>query len=133
MFWITILLMKCDFCTLLVVIKVLNFMITIYMLLICCKWTYFICTSYASSGELIFEPGDKEVIIAVNVLDDTVPEEDRSFRVQLKNPKGGAEIGINGYVQITILSNVRYLWSCWICSGKDPTLGRQMVLCGITS
>uniref|UniRef100_A0A452G4T7 Adhesion G-protein coupled receptor V1 n=1 Tax=Capra hircus TaxID=9925 RepID=A0A452G4T7_CAPHI len=58
-----------------------------------------------SSGELIFEPGDKEAIIAVNVLDDTVPEEDESFRVQLKNPKGGAEIGINGYVQITILSN----------------------------
>uniref|UniRef100_A0A8C0C9F3 Adhesion G-protein coupled receptor V1 n=1 Tax=Balaenoptera musculus TaxID=9771 RepID=A0A8C0C9F3_BALMU len=58
-----------------------------------------------SSGELIFEPGDKEAIIAVNILDDTVPEEDEYFRVQLKNPKGGAEIGINGYVKITILSN----------------------------
>lgn len=67
--------------------------------------TYFIYTSYASSGELIFEPGDKEAIIAVNILDDTVPEEDEYFRVQLKNPKGGAEIGINGYVKITILSN----------------------------
>uniref|UniRef100_A0A8C3XBP1 Adhesion G-protein coupled receptor V1 n=1 Tax=Catagonus wagneri TaxID=51154 RepID=A0A8C3XBP1_9CETA len=58
-----------------------------------------------SSGELIFEPGDKEAIIAVNILDDIVPEEDESFRVQLKNPKGGAEIGINGHVKITILSN----------------------------
>lgn len=67
--------------------------------------TYFIRTSYASSGELIFEPGDREVVIAVNILDDTVPEEEESFRVQLKNPKGGAEIGINGYVKITILSN----------------------------
>ncbi|XP_036868013.2 adhesion G-protein coupled receptor V1 [Manis javanica] len=58
-----------------------------------------------SSGELLFEPGDREAVIAVNILDDTVPEEDESFRVQLKNPKGGAEIGINGYVKITILSN----------------------------
>ncbi|KAM5328541.1 adhesion G-protein coupled receptor V1 [Glossophaga mutica] len=58
-----------------------------------------------SSGELIFKPGDREAVIAVNILDDTVPEEEESFRVQLKNPKGGAEIGINSYVKITILSN----------------------------
>lgn len=53
----------------------------------------------------MFEPGDKEAIIAVNILDDTVPEKEESFRVQLKNPKGGAEIGINGYVRVTVLSN----------------------------
>ncbi|XP_008827569.1 adhesion G-protein coupled receptor V1 [Nannospalax galili] len=58
-----------------------------------------------SSGELIFEPGDREATIAVTILDDTVPEEEESFRVQLKNPKGGAEIGVNGYVRVTILSN----------------------------
>ncbi|XP_037657723.1 adhesion G-protein coupled receptor V1 [Choloepus didactylus] len=58
-----------------------------------------------SSGELIFEPGDREAIIAVNILDDIVPEEEESFKVQLKNPKGGAEIGINDYVKIIILSN----------------------------
>ncbi|XP_069912554.1 adhesion G-protein coupled receptor V1 [Oryctolagus cuniculus] len=58
-----------------------------------------------SSGELKFEPGDREATIAVNILDDVVPEEKESFRVQLKNPRGGAEIGINGYVKITILSN----------------------------
>lgn len=48
---------------------------------------------YSLLCELIFEPGDKEVIIAVNVLDDTVPRKTNAFRVQLKNPKGGAEIG----------------------------------------
>ncbi|XP_027630761.1 adhesion G-protein coupled receptor V1 [Tupaia chinensis] len=58
-----------------------------------------------SSGELIFGPGDREAIIAVNILDDIVPEENESFKVQLKNPKGGAEIGLNSYVKITILSN----------------------------
>ncbi|XP_016041836.2 adhesion G-protein coupled receptor V1 [Erinaceus europaeus] len=58
-----------------------------------------------SSGELTFEPGDREAVIAVNILDDTVPEEEETFRIQLKNPTGGAEIGINGYVKVTILSN----------------------------
>ncbi|XP_058512174.1 adhesion G-protein coupled receptor V1 [Ochotona princeps] len=58
-----------------------------------------------SSGELVFEPGDREAMIAVNILDDVVPEEEESFKVQLKNPRGGAEIGVNGYVKITILSN----------------------------
>uniref|UniRef100_A0A8C5REZ8 Adhesion G protein-coupled receptor V1 n=1 Tax=Laticauda laticaudata TaxID=8630 RepID=A0A8C5REZ8_LATLA len=58
-----------------------------------------------SSAELIFEPGDKEIVIAINIFDDTVPEEEESFRVWLKNPKGGAEIGSNGYVTIVIPSN----------------------------
>ncbi|KAH0505721.1 G-protein coupled receptor 98 [Microtus ochrogaster] len=58
-----------------------------------------------SLGELMFEPGDREAIIAVNILDDTVPEKEESFRVQLKNPKGGAEIGASGYVRVTVLSN----------------------------
>lgn len=53
----------------------------------------------------MFEPGDREATIAVNILDDTVPEKEESFKVQLKNPKGGAEIGINDSVTITILSN----------------------------
>ncbi|XP_033623594.1 adhesion G-protein coupled receptor V1 [Fukomys damarensis] len=58
-----------------------------------------------SSGELIFEPGDREALIAVDILDDAVPEEEESFRVQLKNPTRGAEIGIHDSVTITILSN----------------------------
>lgn len=67
--------------------------------------THFVNISYASSGELVFEPGDREATIAVNILDDVVPEEEESFKVQLKNPRGGAEIGVNGYMKITILSN----------------------------
>lgn len=53
----------------------------------------------------MFGPGDREAIIAVNILDDSVPEEEESFRVQLRNPTGGAEIGSQGSVRITILSN----------------------------
>ncbi|OXB60111.1 hypothetical protein ASZ78_001978 [Callipepla squamata] len=58
-----------------------------------------------SSGELIFDPGDMEVVIAVNILDDIIPEEEECFRVWLKNPKGGAEIGAHGFVNIIIPSN----------------------------
>ncbi|XP_053146642.1 adhesion G-protein coupled receptor V1 isoform X4 [Hemicordylus capensis] len=58
-----------------------------------------------SSGELIFEPGDREVVLAINIFDDTNPEEEEFFRVRLKNPKGGAEISVDGFVTIIIPSN----------------------------
>ncbi|XP_062985697.1 adhesion G-protein coupled receptor V1 [Elgaria multicarinata webbii] len=58
-----------------------------------------------SSGELIFEPGETEVVIAINIFDDKIPEEEEFFRVWLKNPKGGSEIGPNGYVTIIIPAN----------------------------
>ncbi|NXB81784.1 GPR98 protein, partial [Donacobius atricapilla] len=58
-----------------------------------------------SSGELIFEPGDMEAVIAVNILDDIIPEEEECFQVRLKNPKGGAEIGVHSFVSIIIPPN----------------------------
>uniref|UniRef100_UPI00398F1058 adhesion G-protein coupled receptor V1 isoform X2 n=1 Tax=Pristiophorus japonicus TaxID=55135 RepID=UPI00398F1058 len=57
------------------------------------------------SGELIFEPGDKEAVIAINILDDDIPEDDEIFAVRLTNAKGGAEIGFNNQVTIVIQSN----------------------------
>ncbi|XP_078413685.1 adhesion G-protein coupled receptor V1 [Cetorhinus maximus] len=57
------------------------------------------------SGELIFEPGDKDAVIAINILDDGIPEEDEIFAVRLTNAKGGAEIGSNDQVTIVIQSN----------------------------
>ncbi|KAJ8414918.1 hypothetical protein AAFF_G00024410 [Aldrovandia affinis] len=58
-----------------------------------------------SSGELRFEPGDGALEIAVTVLDDNVPEEEESFQLSLKNPKGGAEIGFNGHVTVVLPPN----------------------------
>uniref|UniRef100_A0A4W5MD34 Calx-beta domain-containing protein n=1 Tax=Hucho hucho TaxID=62062 RepID=A0A4W5MD34_9TELE len=58
-----------------------------------------------SYGKLRFVPGDRELEIAVNVVDDDVPEEDEQFRVVLKNPKGGAEIGFGGQVTVLIPTN----------------------------
>ncbi|XP_056394317.1 adhesion G-protein coupled receptor V1 isoform X2 [Hyla sarda] len=58
-----------------------------------------------SSGELKFEPGQSEAIFAVNILDDSIPEEDETFKVRLKNPKAGAEIGAHSSVTIIIPTN----------------------------
>nr|XP_057927104.1 adhesion G-protein coupled receptor V1 isoform X2 [Doryrhamphus excisus] len=58
-----------------------------------------------SFGELHFLPGDSELQIAVNVIDDDVPEEQEQFQVRLKNPKGGAEIGFGGLVNVVVPSN----------------------------
>uniref|UniRef100_A0A3B5LIK0 Adhesion G-protein coupled receptor V1 n=1 Tax=Xiphophorus couchianus TaxID=32473 RepID=A0A3B5LIK0_9TELE len=58
-----------------------------------------------SSGELYFAPGDRELDLAVNVIDDDIPEVEEVFGVKLKNPKGGAEIGFGGEVTILVPTN----------------------------
>nr|XP_014349406.1 PREDICTED: G-protein coupled receptor 98 [Latimeria chalumnae] len=58
-----------------------------------------------SSGELIFEPDDQELVIAINIIDDEVPEQEESFTVRLTNPKGGAEVGFNGRVTVVVPPN----------------------------
>ncbi|KAM8885173.1 adhesion G-protein coupled receptor V1 [Spinachia spinachia] len=58
-----------------------------------------------SFGELHFAPGDNELEIAVNIIDDDIPEEQEYFQVSLKNPKGGAEIGFGGHVTFIVPTN----------------------------
>ncbi|KAM9743556.1 adhesion G-protein coupled receptor V1 isoform 2-T3 [Menidia menidia] len=58
-----------------------------------------------SFGELHFAPGDSELEIAVNIVDDDIPEVEENFQVRLKNPKGGAEIGFGGQVDVYIPTN----------------------------
>lgn len=58
-----------------------------------------------SSAELFFQPGVSELEIAVNIINDDTPEVEERFRVSLKNPKGGAEIGFRGQVTVIIPAN----------------------------
>ncbi|XP_040011455.1 adhesion G-protein coupled receptor V1 [Xiphias gladius] len=58
-----------------------------------------------SFGELHFAPGDSEQQIAVNIIDDDIPEVQEYFQVILKNPKGGAEIGFGGQVTVIVPTN----------------------------
>lgn len=68
----------------------------------CCFFLYFLAFSF---GELHFAPGDSELEIAVNIIDDDIPEEQEYFQVSLKNPKGGAEIGFGGQVTVIVPTN----------------------------
>uniref|UniRef100_A0A665TER5 Adhesion G-protein coupled receptor V1 n=1 Tax=Echeneis naucrates TaxID=173247 RepID=A0A665TER5_ECHNA len=58
-----------------------------------------------SFGELHFAPGENELQIAVNVINDDIPEVQEYFHVSLKNPKGGAEIGFGGQVTVIVPTN----------------------------
>jgi G-protein coupled receptor 98 len=64
-----------------------------------------LCRHTLSYGELRFTPGDRELEIAVNIIDDDAPEEEERFRVVLRNPKGGAEIGFGGQMTVLIPTN----------------------------
>lgn len=44
-------------------------------------------------------------VITVTVLDDSIPEENKTVVVQLRNPQGGAEIEVNSKVTVTIMEN----------------------------
>lgn len=65
----------------------------------------FVCVVLASFGELRFAPGDSELQIAVNIIDDDIPEVQEYFQVSLKNPRGGAEIGFGGQVTVIVPTN----------------------------
>lgn len=58
-----------------------------------------------SFGELYFAPGDSELEIAVDIIDDDIPEVEEYFHIGLKNPKGGAEIGFGGQVTVIVPTN----------------------------
>lgn len=68
----------------------------------CCVFFHHVTFSF---GELHFAPGDSELEIAVNIIDDDIPEEQEYFHVSLKNPKGGAEIGFGGHVTVFVPTN----------------------------
>jgi hypothetical protein len=50
-------------------------------------------------------PGQLQLPVSVAILDDTTPEDTESFTAGLKNPLGGAELGLNKEVRVNILSN----------------------------
>lgn len=41
----------------------------------------------------------------MNIIDDDIPEVQENFKVSLKNPKGGAEIGFGGQVTVIVPAN----------------------------
>lgn len=69
-----------------------------------CGVSFFLFFTF-SFGVLHFTPGDSELEIAVNIINDDIPEEQEYFHVSLKNPTGGAEIGFGGQVTVFVPTN----------------------------
>ena len=44
-------------------------------------------------------------VVTVTILEDTLPEDDESFTVQLVNPGGGASVGSDDHITVIILAN----------------------------
>ncbi|XP_032809135.2 adhesion G-protein coupled receptor V1 isoform X2 [Petromyzon marinus] len=57
------------------------------------------------SSKLVFEPMESNMTIAVTILEDDIPEDDEEFKIVLKHPDGGAEVGPYSQATITIRSN----------------------------
>ena len=60
---------------------------------------------YFRTNTLTFLPGQTSMRISTVILEDETPEDTEVFSVELREPRGGAEIGPNRRVTISILSN----------------------------
>ena len=58
-----------------------------------------------SAALVVFASGQETASINILVTDDSLPEDDETFQVVLRNEMGGAEIGTPSFVTVTILSN----------------------------
>ena len=66
--------------------------------------TICISSSFRTST-LTFLPGQTSMRVSAVILEDEIPEDTEVFSVELKEPRGGAEIGPDRRVTISILSN----------------------------
>lgn len=55
-----------------------------------------------AGGRLDFNPGQRYGIINIKINDNNVPEDDKTFYVQLMNPTGGAAVGVGARVTVVI-------------------------------
>ncbi len=58
-----------------------------------------------TSGTLTFLDGDTSKTVTIPITDDSISEEQKFFSVHLSNPTGGATLGNQPNIQVTILDN----------------------------
>ena len=61
--------------------------------------------SHCRSTVLTFAPGQTSHAVVVEVIDDSTPELDEQFSVQLMEPVGGAVLGTQSSLTVTVLTN----------------------------
>lgn len=59
----------------------------------------------AGVGRLEFKEGDLYSLISIDIIDNTVPEDDKTFYVTLLNPTGGATLSVAATVTVVIRSS----------------------------
>ncbi|XP_071965307.1 adhesion G-protein coupled receptor V1-like isoform X2 [Antedon mediterranea] len=58
-----------------------------------------------AGGTLTFEDQQRYAYINITIVDNNIPELEKTFRVQLSNPTGGADLDIGSTVEVTILDS----------------------------
>lgn len=58
-----------------------------------------------SGGVLRFDPDESSHMVYVHIVEDSEPELDELFRVELSEPTGGARVGSRGVIDVVIATN----------------------------
>lgn len=64
-----------------------------------------VCLMCFRTVTLTFEEGELHKQVYISVLDDDIPEDTEAFELVLSNPVGGAQIGADGTMSVSILAN----------------------------
>ncbi|KAG7268320.1 hypothetical protein CRUP_038335 [Coryphaenoides rupestris] len=87
-----------------------------------------------TEGILDFLPGERLKFITVTIVDNLAPELDKSFRVELFNPDGGATLGVAAHITVTIAASddahgvFQFSPDSLAVNGTEPEDGRSAVL-----
>lgn len=56
-----------------------------------------------NAGKLNFSDRDRFKVINIVIVDNSIPEDQKTFRIDLFNPQGGAELGLASSVTVVIM------------------------------
>lgn len=56
----------------------------------------------AAVGRITMQDGERYAYIDIRIIDNTIPEDEKTFVVTLLNPSGGAALGVGSEVNVVI-------------------------------
>ncbi|XP_074651665.1 adhesion G-protein coupled receptor V1-like [Tubulanus polymorphus] len=56
----------------------------------------------SAGSRLTFDPNEQYKFIQVKIVDDSIPEDDKFFEVELRNPTGGAAIDVGSKIRVVV-------------------------------
>lgn len=64
--------------------------------------TCFFLFVQGNAGKLYFSDGERYEVINIVIVDNDIPEDQKTFRIDLFNPQGGALLGVASSVTVVI-------------------------------